>query len=169
MRDPFFRGVKNRLLQVLALYAPGAESTRVVLHRWRGVKLGKGSNIGVGTIIETSMPYLVTVGENVHIGVRSVIIGHFRDAPRRDEHGREYSVRIEDDVFIGPGVIILPNVTIGQGSVVTAGSVVSRSVPPLTMVRGNPATPIARCGVALGMTTPLDVFYRQLKPIRREE
>lgn len=169
MRDPFVRGLKNRFLQVLALYAPGTESTRVQLHKWRGVTLGEGANIGVGVIIETSMPYLVSIGKDVHIGVRSVIIGHFRDAPRRDEHGREYSVRIEDEAFIGPGVIILPNVTIGYGSVVTAGSVVSRSVPPLTMVRGNPAVPIARCGVPLGMHTPLDDFYRQLKPIRQGE
>jgi hypothetical protein len=37
------------------------------------------------------------------------------------------------------------------------------------MVRGNPAVPIARCGVPLGMHTPLDDFYRQLKPIRQGE
>jgi acetyltransferase-like isoleucine patch superfamily enzyme len=75
------------------------------------------------------------------------------------------SVRIEDDVFIGPGAIILPNVTIGHGAVVHAGSVVTRSVPPLTMVRGNPAEPVARCGVPLGRSTPLRQFYRQLQPL----
>lgn len=169
MNEPVLKGVKNRALALLALYAPGAESTRVSLHRWRGVEIAEGANIAIGVIIETSMPYLVSIGRNAHVGVRSVIIGHFRDAPRRDEEGREYSVRIEDEAFLGPGVIVLPNVTIGRGAVVTAGSVVSRSVPPLTMVRGNPAKPIARCGVPLGMTTPLDEFYRQLKPIRDSE
>ena len=78
----------------------------------------------------------------------------------------EPAVVIEDDAFIGPDVTILPNVTIGRGAVVTAGSVVSRSVPPLTMVQGVPARPVARCGVALGMRTPLKEFYRQLRPIR---
>ena len=73
---------------------------------------------------------------------------------------------IEDDVFIGPNVTILPNVRIGHGAVVTAGSVVSQSVPPLTMVQGVPARPVARCGVPLGMRTPIREFYRQLRPLR---
>jgi acetyltransferase-like isoleucine patch superfamily enzyme len=75
-------------------------------------------------------------------------------------------VRIEDDAFIGPAVVILPDVTIGAGAVVTAGSVVSRSVPPLTMVQGNPAKPVARSSIPLGLHTPLHEYYRQLKPIR---
>jgi galactoside O-acetyltransferase len=75
-------------------------------------------------------------------------------------------VVIEDDVFIGPNVTILPNVRIGHGAVVTAGSVVSQSVPPLTMVQGVPARPVARCGVPLGMRTPIREFYRQLRPLR---
>jgi acetyltransferase-like isoleucine patch superfamily enzyme len=99
--------------------------------------------------------------------MRTTIIAHFRgewDAGLDGDEG--VTVRIEDDAFIGPGVIILPNVTIGHGAVVTAGSVVSRSVPPLTMVQGNPAKPVARCGVPLGMQTPLKEFYRRLRPIR---
>src|SRR5947208_178853 len=70
-----------------------------------------------------------------------------------------------DDAFLGPGVIIMPNVTIGAGAVVAAGSVVTRSVAPLTMVQGNPAKPIARCGIPLGLDTPIKEFYRRLTPI----
>lgn len=169
MREAPIHGATIRLLQLLALYAPGAESTRAALHRWRGVQLGEGANIGIGVLIETSMPELVRIGRDTHIGVRTVIIGHFRESPRRDERGRPYSVVIEDEVFIGPGCIILPNVTIGRGAVVTAGSVVSRSVRPLTMVRGNPAKPIAECGIPLGMKGDLNDFYRRLKPIRGAE
>jgi acetyltransferase-like isoleucine patch superfamily enzyme len=62
--------------------------------------------------------------------------------------------------------VILPDLTIGYGAVVTAGSVVSRSVPPLTMVQGNPARPIARSAIPLGLQTPLHEYYRQLTPIR---
>jgi heptaprenylglycerol acetyltransferase len=58
-------------------------------------------------------------------------------------------------------------VTIGHGAVVTSGSVVTRSVAPLTMVQGNPAEPIARCGVPLGLDTPVKDFFRQLTPIQR--
>lgn len=161
-RDPFLRGAKNRLLQVLALYAPGAETLRVRMHRARGVRIGEGTFISTGALIETAFPQLVWIGSNVLIGIRAVIIAHFRDGqPLADIS----PVRIEDDVFVGPGAIVLPRVTIGQGSVVAAGSVVTQSVAPLTLVQGNPAVPVARCGVPLGASTPYWEFQRHLRPL----
>jgi acetyltransferase-like isoleucine patch superfamily enzyme len=162
-RESRLRGVTNRLLQVIALYAPGSTTTRPTLHRLRGVRIGEGTFIGTDALIETSQPHLVSIGNGVVIGIRCIVIAHFRDGAVSDEQS---SVIIEDDVFIGPGAIILPHVTIGYGAVVVAGSVVSRSVPPMTMVQGNPARAVATCGVPLGMSTPLGDFLRQLKPIR---
>jgi len=153
-----FTGLLNRTFQLLARVCPGATSLRVWLHRRRGVKIGAESWIGYDAIIETSRPDLVSIGSNVSIGVRVTIIAHF--------HNTE-GVRIEDDVFIGPGAIILPNVTIGRGSVVTAGSVVSSSVPPGMLVQGNPARAVAKCSVPLGWATPMPIFYRGLQPIRQ--
>jgi acetyltransferase-like isoleucine patch superfamily enzyme len=46
---------------------------------------------------------------------------------------------VEDDVWIGHGAIIVAGVTIGTGSIVAAGSVVTRDVPPFSIVGGNPA------------------------------
>jgi len=161
------RDVKIRLLQLLALYAPGAMSVRVWLHRGRGVSIGSDVFIGTSAIIETSHPELVFIGNRVTIGIRSTIIAHHGGTPaKRNEPGPRFSVRIEADAFIGPGVIVLPGVTIGRGGVVAAGSVVTASVPPLTVVQGNPARPVARAGVPLGIKTPLEDFYRQLRPIR---
>jgi acetyltransferase-like isoleucine patch superfamily enzyme len=167
VREPFFVGARNRVLQVLALYAPGAQSLRIWLHRMRGVTIGEGAFIGTGALIETSFPHLVSIGNGAAIGIRSVIIAHFRDPPNPPKHPGEkpISVRIEDEAFIGPGVIIMPNVTVGYGAVVTAGSVVTTSVPPLTLVQGNPAKPVARCGIPLGMKTPVKEFYRKLRPL----
>ena len=162
------RGALNRVLQLIARNAPGAQSLRVWLHRARGVHVGEGVFIGTDAIIETSMPHLVHIGDGVAIGIRSTIIAHFRGGLKTDAAGKPIiSVRVEEDAFLGPGVIVLPNVTIGRGAVVNAGSVVTRSVPPLTMVQGNPAKEVATCGVPLGMKTPLKEFYRQLKPIRK--
>jgi acetyltransferase-like isoleucine patch superfamily enzyme len=159
------KGARNRLLQVCALYAPGSETLRVRMHRWRGVRMGSGVFIGTDAILETAYPHRLSIGDRVVVGHRALIIAHFRESDSfRDED--EPAVVIEDDVFIGPNVTILPNVTIGHGAVVTAGSVVSQSVPPLTMVQGVPARPVARCGVPLGMRTPLKEFYRQLRPLR---
>ena len=56
-------------------------------------------------------------------------------------------IKIEDGVWIGAGAIILPGVTLGKKSVVGAGSVVTRDVPPFTVVAGNPARPIGRTDV----------------------
>lgn len=168
VRESIFSGMKKRLLQVLALYAPGVATLRVRLHRWRGVKMGKGVRIGADALIETSFPHWVSIGNGVQIGIRTTIIAHYDALPvtgDKYEDGAHVSVRIEDEANIGPGVIILPNVTVGRGAVVAAGSVVSRSVPPLTMVRGNPARPVARCGIPLLYETPLKEFLRSLKPI----
>jgi len=163
--DSLFSGMKNRVCQYLALYAPGYKTTRVWLHRMRGVSIGDNVSIGLSALIETAYPKLVSLGNNVSIGMRVVIIAHLRDSTELSRARHERTVRIEDDAYIGPGVIILPNVTIGQGAVVSAGSVVSRSVPPRTLVRGNPAVPIAHCGVSLGGGVSYEQFVRSLKPI----
>ena len=161
LRDRPLPGLRNRLLQVMALYVPGATSTRPRLHRLRGVRIDEDVFIGTDTIIETSFPQLVSIDRGADIGMRVTIIAHQPGEP--DRRG----VRIEEQAFIGPGSIILPNVTIGAGAVVNAGSVVTRSVPPLTMVQGNPAAPVARCGVPLTRDLPLRDFYRRLRPIKR--
>jgi acetyltransferase-like isoleucine patch superfamily enzyme len=164
IKDTPLKGLKNRLLQVLALYAPGAKTTRVRLHRWRGVQIGEGAFVGLGVILESAFPHLVSIGNNVTISVRTVMIAHFKGSARQAREDYEPSVRIEDDVFIGPGVIVLPNVTIGEGAVVAAGSVVNRSVPPQTMVQGNPAQVVARCGVPLKGHS-YEEFMRNLQPV----
>ena len=167
-RRGIVRGLLNRLFLSIARYAPGAESFRVWLHRCRGVTIGEECFISTDALIETSRPYLVSIGNRVDIGVRSTILAHYRGqikADRKEYSAEDFSVIIEDDVVIGAGVIILPNVKVGHGSVVTAGSVVTRSVPPLTMVSGNPAKPVAKCGVPLGRHTPVFEFFKQLRPI----
>ena len=162
------RALKIRLLQILALYAPGAMTLRVWLHRHRGVDIGDEVFIGTDAIIETSRPELVSVGDRVTIGIRSTIIAHFRGttAAERNEGDERFSVKIEDDAFIGPGAIILPGVTVGSGAVVAAGSVVTGSVRPLTFVQGNPARVVAHCGVPLSSRASVRDFYRKLKPVR---
>ncbi len=120
--------------------------------------MGERVWIGYDCILETSKPHLITIGNDVIISIRAMLIAHFRGTN---------GITIEDEVFIGPGAIILPNVTIGRGSVVTAGSVVSSSIPPQTVVQGNPARPIATCGVNLVGDEPLTAFYRALKPIKQ--
>ncbi len=157
MSENLLTGFKNRLLQLIARGAPGAKTLRVRLNRWRGVKIGNEVWIGYDAVIETSYPHLVTIGDRAAIGMRATIIAHFRE---------QKGVVIEEDASIGPGAIILPNVTIGHGAIVTAGSVVTKSVPPKTMVQGNPAKPIATADIPLSLGVSLKEFSKGLRAIR---
>src|SRR5205823_10829909 len=94
------------------------------------------------------------------VQLRATIIAHFRE--------QEGGVLIEEDATVGPGAIILPNVTVGRGAIVAAGSVVTKSVPPKTMVQGNPARPIATVEIPLRQDVSLKEFAKGLRPIRHE-
>ena len=156
MKENWIRGSCNRLFQLLARVLPGARTLRVSLHRARGVHIGRDVWIGYDVVLDTSRPYLITIEDGSSIGMRVTVIAHFRETQ---------GVRIERDAFVGPGVIILPNVVVGHGAVITAGSVVTQSVAPMTVVQGNPAVPVARCGVPLGPDVTLKEFSRRLKPL----
>lgn len=158
MKENILTGTWSRVLQLLARIAPGATTWRVRLHRWRGAHIGQDVWIGYDAIIETSRPHLVTIKDRASVGIRATIIAHMRESN---------TVTIEEDAIIGPGAIILPNVTIGRGSIVTAGSVVTTSVPPMTMVQGNPARPIANIGIVLSPKVSMKEFSKNLKPIRK--
>ena len=53
--------------------------------------------------------------------------------------GEEREVVVEDDVWVGYGTIIMHGVTLGEGSIIAAGSVITKNVPPYTIWGGNPA------------------------------
>lgn len=100
------------------------------------MEIEKNVWIGYDAIIETAHPELITIKEGAIVSIQALILAHFGGWERR--------VIIEKNAFLGPRVIVLPNVVIGGGSVVAAGSVVTESVPPMTLVQGNPAKPVAQ-------------------------
>ncbi len=156
MKESLVRGLANRILQQMARMLPGAQTIRVALHRARGVKIGKNVWIGYDVVLDTSRPFHITLEDGCVLSMRVTVLAHFREST---------GVRIEQDAFIGAGALILPNVVIGQGAVVAAGSVVTRSVRPGIMVQGNPAAPVAKCGIPMGPKTTLKEFTRRLQPL----
>lgn len=85
----------------------------------------------------------ITVEDNVQIGFRCMFItsnyeAHFNTIKKKRVQYFEPIV-IEKNVWIGSGAIILPGVTVGRGSVVAAGAVVTKDVPPLSLVGEVPA------------------------------
>lgn len=150
--------VMNRFLQHMARFGPGADTLRPLLHKWRGVKIENGVWIGYDVIIETECPELVTIGKGASIGIRSTVIAHYHELR---------GVNIMEGAYIGPGCLIMPNVTIGQDAVVMAGSIVSQSVLPRTVVQGNPAKAIAECRVPLKTGVSVRQFSKNLRPIKK--
>lgn len=105
------------------------------------VSLDDNSGIGVNALISNH----VTIGKNVMMGPDCMIFtsNHvFKDIEIpmcQQGFSKPESVVIEDDVWIGARVVILPGVRVGKGSVIGAGSVVTKEIPPYTVVGGNPA------------------------------
>lgn len=105
------------------------------------INIGKNSFIGRYTTI--SAKELVSIGENVLIApfcyISSGNHGMDRKSPMRDQPVNYDQIIIEDDVWLGNGVTVLPRVRIGTGAVVGAGSVVTKCIPPFAVTGGVPA------------------------------
>jgi len=91
----------------------------------------------------------VTIGNNVFVGPNCgfYTAGHPIDAEQRNS-GLEYAkpIKIGSDVWIGGNVCVLPGVTIGDNTVIAAGSVVSEDIPSGTVAAGNPCKPVRKVG-----------------------
>jgi acetyltransferase-like isoleucine patch superfamily enzyme len=85
----------------------------------------------------------VTIGENVFISV-GVVMANDNSFGKFGYNENVHGATIEDYVSIGVGAIILPNVRIGKGSIIAAGSVVKEDVPENVICGGNPATVLTR-------------------------
>ena len=162
-----FRNLLNRVLNKLAFVVPGGGSVRPWLHRLRGSRVGQDAWIGQFVYLDELHPEDITIGDNCTIGLRTSIFSHFYWGPRRPcSNGK---VVIEDDVFIGPHCVILPNVTIGEGAVIKAGTVVTRNVPPHAFWGSPPAGYLGEVTVPLTADHSYEEFLRGVRPRLRRE
>ncbi len=107
-----------------------------------GLRIGNNSNIGRYSYVGCSG--LITIGNNVMISPRVSLYAenhNFENTnrPMKTQGITRNPITIEDDCWIASGSIILAGVTIGHGSIVAAGSIVTKNVPPYSIVAGNPA------------------------------
>lgn len=127
---------------------------------------GRNIHIGNNVTVNTGCTFIdcnrITIGSNVHIAPNVQIYTathpielNERLAPVTTEAGTTYQrrtlalpVTIEDGCWLGGGVIVLPGVTIGHGSVIGAGSVVTKNIPADSLAVGNP------CRVIRSLHTP---------------
>jgi len=120
-------------------------SIRVLGLKLCGFAVGHKVYIGGGLIVASTISENVCkliIKERVAIGPRVTMIlssdANWSKLMEQIEPIKSFII-LEDDCWIGAGVIILPGITIGKGSIVGAGSIVTKDVPPFTVVAGNPA------------------------------
>lgn len=107
----------------------------------KDLTIGKNSGIGKNSVINGP----TEIGENVMMGQDVMIFTSNHNTERVDipmclqGNTKVEKVILGDDVWIGARAIILPNITVGKGSIIAAGSVVTKNIPPYTVVGGNPA------------------------------
>lgn len=104
------------------------------------ISLGRAVYINAGCVILDSAPVVIGAGTMIGPMVQIYCADHHRGrAERAAGLERALPVRIGADVWIGGGAIVLPGVSIGDGAIIGAGSVVTRDVPEAARVMGNPA------------------------------
>jgi acetyltransferase-like isoleucine patch superfamily enzyme len=143
--------------------------------RKKGYLVGRDNRIYISDL--GTEPYLIKIGNHCTITAGVTLLTHDggawlfrREIPELNVFGK---IEIKDNCFIGIGSIILPNVTIGPNSVVGAGSVITKDVPPNTVVAGVPAKEICsteeykekclRKWLAINLKGPRKEWERQLK------
>lgn len=134
-------------------------------YRLAGMQIGRGTSIHTG--LRLYNPSRIVIGDDTVIGESAVLDGrdsliigsHVAFATGVMVYNSQHDIRdpqfkavskpvhIEDYVFIGPRAIILPGVRVGKGAVIGAGAVVTKDVPPGTIVGGVPAQEIGKRGL----------------------
>lgn len=127
--------ILKKVLIKLGLYKEKHVSKNDVLRK-RGVKIGENVDL-VNAQIDYCFGHLITIGNNVTI-TNSVVLAHDASTKKELGYSKVGCVNIGDNVFIGYGCIILPNVNIGNKVIVGAGTVVSKDVPDNVVIVGNP-------------------------------
>ena len=160
MKKPLLRRIFNWLLHSLARSLPGGYGIRPMLHRLRGVKVGKGVFIAGEVYLENECPEAVEIQDGVQISLRAIVIAHTRGSGK---------IIIEKDAYIGPNAVIATSggrvLRIGEGAVIGAGVAISSDVAPHMFVANPQAKPVARVLVPLPKAEKMEDFIRGLAPI----
>ncbi|MGP4078857.1 acyltransferase [Pseudalkalibacillus sp. R45] len=131
---PFFKVLKNFVVIQLARYTPIIPVKNWLYRTFLRMKVGEQTAFALMVMVDIMFPERISVGRNTIIGYNTTILTH-------EYLIKEYrlgNVNIGDEVMIGANSTILPGVTIGDGAVVSAGTLVHRDVEPGSFVGGNP-------------------------------
>lgn len=131
---PFWKVIKNFIFIQAARYTPFLKVKNWIYRTFLRMKVGQKTSFALMAMPDTMFPEKITVGSNSVIGYNTTILAH-------EYLINEYrigEVIIGNEVLIGANSTILPGVTIGDGAVVSAATLVHKDVPPGAFVGGNP-------------------------------
>ncbi|MEH6992647.1 acyltransferase [Neobacillus drentensis] len=131
---PFWKVVKNFMVIQLARYTPFLGMKNWLYRTFLGLRVGEQTSFALMVMLDVMFPEKISVGRNTVIGYNTTILAH-------EYLIKEYRlgpVDIGSEVMIGANSTILPGVSIGDGAIVSAGTLVHKDVPAGAFVGGNP-------------------------------
>jgi acetyltransferase-like isoleucine patch superfamily enzyme len=148
------RGLKGILKAILLKYCMYSvllsplnyRKIRPMLWKWMGAKVGKNVFIGYEVWMDFNNSQLIEIEDNVHIANRCLLLCHQRDLSIYfigDDYSKlsykKFKIHLKKGCLLGMDTIVLPGVTVGEGAIVAAGSLVSKDIPDWTVAAGRPA------------------------------
>ncbi len=109
----------------------------------KGLKLGKNISIIEDFFFDPSHCFLISIGSNTTISPNVRLIAHDASTKKILGYTKIGKIDIGENCFLGDSVIVLPKVKIGSNSIIGSGSVVTKDIPPNSIVAGNPAKVIS--------------------------
>lgn len=131
--------VWNFLCIYLAKYSPSL-TLKVWLYRLTGARIGRNVSVGLAVVFDIFYPHLITIEDNAVIGYSTVILCH----EFLVRGGRTGPVVIRRDVMVGANCTILAGVTIGEGTEVSAMTLVNQDLPAGVLAGGIPVRVIRK-------------------------
>lgn len=131
---PFWKVMRNFIIIQLARYTPFLSMKNWLYRTFLHMKVGKQTSFALMVMLDIMFPEKIKVGRNTVIGYNTTLLAH-------EYLITEYrlgDIVIGDEVMIGANCTILPGVEIGNGAIVSAGTLVHKDVPAGSFVGGNP-------------------------------
>lgn len=131
---PFWKVIRNFIVIQMARYTPFLSMKNWLYRTFLRMDIGKHTSFALMVMLDVMYPEKISVGRNTVIGYNTTILAH-------EYLIKEYrlgAVHIGDEVMIGANSTILPGISIGNGAIISAGTLVHKDVPEGAFVGGNP-------------------------------
>lgn len=132
--------MRNFIIIQIARYMPFLSVKNALYRHGLGMKVGETTAFALMVMVDLMFPERIAVGDNAIIGYNTTLLTH----EYLIEEYRIGEIQIGNNVMIGANCTVLPGVSIGDGAVVAAGTIVTKDVAANTFVAGNPMQVVSK-------------------------